>query len=112
MKFSIKQENEISIMSVSGSMSQEHVPLFRGRLQDLIEGGTRFIVLDMKDAGYISSMGLAVIVDAQTKLAAKDGTIKLARSNYLIKNLLKITNLCLKIEEYDYIEDAINSFQQ
>ena len=110
MKIHVSDKGGISIVVLGGNISQEYIPMFRLKLQELIEEGRKDIVLDLAEAQYISSMGIAIIVDAKTKVAKLDGDLKIVRLNKLIRNLFEITNLTRKFDIYDSVEDACAAF--
>jgi anti-sigma B factor antagonist len=110
MKVGIREEGPAVVVRVDGSILQENVPLLRERLSQLIEDGQISIVIDMSDANYLSSLGVAVIVDARNRAMKQQGDVKLACVNRLVKNLLDITNLSRQIKAYDTVEEAVSSF--
>ena len=112
MKMSIHAENDLVVVTIDGNVMQEYVAVFKTRLEDLISTGKTRIILDMKDASYMSSMCLAVIVDAKNKSQAAGGDVKIASANKLVANLLEITNLTRKIQLFDTVEKAREAFGQ
>ncbi len=112
MTVRIEERNAVSVVSVEGSISQENVPIFRLKLQELLEEGRTQIVLDMKEAQYVSSIGLAAIIDFKTKMAKTGGDIRLVNMNYLVKNLFEITNLLRKFKVFSDTDEAVGSFLQ
>jgi anti-anti-sigma factor len=110
MKLTTREAGDVSVVSIEGNIMQEYVSVFRTRLGDLMERGRNRIVLEMSDSSYISSLCLAVIVDAKNRTVNAGGDIKIASGSKLIINLLEITNLDKKIELYGTVDAAISSF--
>ena len=110
MKIRIREMGEVVEIAIEGNILQENVSLFKNRLVDLIENGKSKIVLNMVETSYVSSLCLAVIVNAKKRLVLKQGDIKIAMVNHLIRNLLEITNLVKKVELFDSVDEAIASF--
>lgn len=110
MSVHIEKNESVFIVAVEGNISQENVPLFRVKLQELLEEGNARIVLDMADAQYVSSIGLAAIIDFKAKALKLGGDIRLASLNYLVKNLFEITNLLRKFRVFADREEAVRSF--
>jgi anti-sigma B factor antagonist len=110
MNLSIREEGSVVVVVVSGNILQDNVSLFQNRLNELLENKKHRIVLDMGASSYISSMGLAVIIDVKVRLGKVKGDIKLAHVNNLIKNLLETTRLIEKIKLYATVEEAAASF--
>ncbi|MBD3346909.1 MAG: anti-sigma factor antagonist [Chitinivibrionales bacterium] len=110
MKIKIQEENGLVITSIDGSILQEHVPLFRMRLLELIEQGKTKIILNMGEATYLSSIGLAALVTVKGRAEEGGGDLVLVQTNYLIANLLKITNLHKKIKVFETLDTARTYF--
>ena len=112
MKVRVVDHGDIIEVIVEGNVLQENVSYFKNRILDLINDGKIKIILNMANTDYISSLCLAVLIDAKNRLANLNGDLKIAIVNRLVRNLMEITNLVRKIEIYDTIEDAIVSFNQ
>ncbi len=111
MKIRVIEEKNIAVVTVDGSISQECVPLFRVKLLELLMEGKCKLILDMQHTQYLSSMGLAVLVEVKKRATEVSGDLKLASMNYLVKNLLTMTNLIKKIEAFDSVEEAIAAYE-
>jgi anti-anti-sigma factor len=109
MKIRIQEEPSSAVVTVEGSMSQDDVQIFRIKLLELMEAGKTKIIIDMGAVPYISSLGLAVIVDIQNRLNASHGNIRVARLNPTLKSLFTITNLNQKIALYHDVEEAMKA---
>jgi anti-anti-sigma factor len=110
MKVRVIEHGDIIEVIVEGNVLQENVSYFKTRILDLINDGKLKIVLNMGSTDYISSLCLAVLIDAKNRLSVLQGDLKIAVVNRLVRNLMEITNLVRKIEIYDTIEDATKSF--
>jgi anti-sigma B factor antagonist len=111
MKIKIQDKNQITIVSLEGNIMQEDVAIFRSRLDDLVQSGKIKIILDLKDVNFLSSVFLAVIVETKNQLMEKQGDIKLAAVNFLVKNLFDLTRLSDKFDMHNSVEDAIIGFE-
>jgi anti-anti-sigma factor len=112
MKLRVIEHGDIIEVIVEGNVLQENVGYFKTRILDLINDGNIKIILNMGSTDYISSLCLAVLIDAKGRLSVLKGDLKIAVVNRLVRNLMEITNLVRKIEIYDTIEDATKSFMK
>jgi ABC-type transporter Mla MlaB component len=55
-------------------------------------------------------MCLAVIVESKKNLEKNNGDIKIAVSNFLVKNLFDLTRLSHKLEMHTTVEEAVLAF--
>jgi anti-anti-sigma factor len=111
MNIKLIDHNDIVEMILEGNILQENVAFFKSRIFDLINEGKVNIILNMGNTEYISSLCLAVLIDVKGRLTNLQGDLKIAVVNRLVHNLLEITNLVKKIEIYESIESAIESFK-
>ncbi len=108
MKIAVKETGDILVVSPDSSILQENVPLLRSRLQKLVEeDGWKWVVLDMSNANYLSSVGVSVIVETKRRTGEKGGDTVLACVNHLIHQLLDMTNVLRRVEVYPTVEEAI-----
>jgi anti-anti-sigma factor len=112
MRVEIDERDSVAIATVDSSILQENVPMLRARLNQLIEENRRWIVIDLSKANYLSSMGVAVIVDIKLKANRINGDVKLACVNQLIRSLLDITNVTRKMDIFPTIDDAIEAIKK
>jgi anti-sigma B factor antagonist len=110
MKIKIQEIKQITVVLLEGNIMQEDVAIFRSRLEDLVRSGRIKIILDLNGVNFLSSMCLAVIVETKNQLAGKQGDIKLASVNFLVKNLFDLTRLSDKFEMFNTVEEAMLSF--
>jgi len=107
VKIIINEQDSVVVISVDSSVLQEHVPLFRERLNDIIAEKKYWIVFDMLDANYISSMGISVILAVKRKAGECGGHVLFANVNHLIMNLFEVTELIKTLEIYPTVEEAV-----
>ena len=110
MNITIKEQDTVAIVALSDSILYEDIIPIRNRLHDLANNKKPNIVLNMQHVSYISSMVLVALIDIKSILNRQNGDIKLARANDFVKNLLEITKLNNKIENYESVEDACEAF--
>lgn len=106
MRVTFTERDTVAVAEVDSSILQENVPMLRSRLSQLIEENHKWIIIDLSKANYLSSMGVAVIVDVKLKANKIGGDVKLANVNQLIRSLLDITNVTRRMDIYPTIEDA------
>jgi anti-sigma B factor antagonist len=111
MKITVTEHGRIIVVSVDSSVLQEHVPQFRERLNDLIEKKYYWIVFDMKEANYISSMGISAILAVKRKVNDAGGDVLFAHVNHLIMNLFEVTELIRKLEIFTDVDDAVHELE-
>ncbi len=69
------------------------------------------LVLDLNNTELLDSAGLTALLDAQDRLRAGGGAVKIATTNQANRTILEITRLDQQLEVFDSVIDAVKSFQ-
>jgi anti-anti-sigma factor len=112
MVVQIVERDTVVVATVDSNILQQNVPMLRARLGQLLEEGRRWMVIDLSKANYLSSMGLAVIVDIKLKAGKANGDVKLACVNDLIRGLLDMTNLTRTMDIYATVDEAVEALKK
>jgi anti-sigma B factor antagonist len=80
VRIEVRFHEEVAVIRLSGKfLAGSDGPFLRQKVSDLIEAGTRKLVIDFGDVPYIDSTGLGFL--AGTRAAAEDAGITLALSS-------------------------------
>lgn len=112
MKVSYKEQDGVIVVSIDSSVLQENVTVFREKLTRLVNKDNHWIIIDMSEAQYISSLGVSVILEIKKQANNLGGNIFLVNVNHLILNLFKLTNLVNAVGIYDHIDEALNEIKK
>ena len=77
MEITVVQEQgrvPVTILQVAGNTDSASAAAFEKTVLDVIDGGARYLVLDLNKVPYMSSAGLRVLQEAFTKLRALAGS--------------------------------------
>lgn len=80
------------------------------KLQDAIAGGSRALLLDCSQVGFIDSQGIKVLVRAFTSLQRNGGKLKLLKLSSQVHKVLEITHLLTVMESFEDEAAALRSF--
>jgi anti-anti-sigma factor len=110
MDVNTHQEDNVSIVSVSGSidaLTYEHLQL---ALTDQIHAGARNLVADLSGVDYTSSAGLRAILSAQKEIRSEGGDLRLAGVQPNVLKVLKLSGFTSIFKIYDDVPAAVASF--
>jgi anti-sigma B factor antagonist len=93
MSFSIVTQGDRTIVGVSGQLVVANRQELKERVLDELQRGVRRFVIDFRDAGYIDSAGLGVLVALSKKIREQAGELRLAHLNDDLKTLFEVTKL-------------------
>lgn len=100
------------VISVVGRFVHENRHEVKQRVLDYLENGTRRIVVDFSDCGYIDSSGLGVLITCSQKVQAANGRFVLAALNEDLTQLLKLTQMDLLFTIADTVDRAIKNLTE
>ena len=103
-------QSGVGVFSITGELDQATASALRQPLSEAIENGTRAVMINMSDCGFIDSTGLGVIVEAWKALQARNGqgaALSICCLEPEVKRLLEVTGLDQAIAIRDNREDAL-----
>ncbi len=90
----------------------EETSNLRESVKNLVSGGKKKLVLDMKNVTMIDSSGLGALVAAYSSAKSGGATLRLCNLGAHFDQLLQITKLLTVFEVSKTQEDAIRSFSK
>jgi anti-anti-sigma factor len=134
MEIKVSNENgrvPVTVMHIDGNIDSSTYEVFKAKADELIKGGTRYILVDLTHAPFVSSAGLRALhnifnhlrtLHPDTNLSAEEvkkgintGTyksphLKLLNLSKETQNAFTLSGFDMFIETYDDREKAIASF--
>jgi anti-anti-sigma factor len=111
MKLKYEDHDKISIVSIDGDMTADHVDSFRRTVGERINKGTRDFVLQVEGLTFIDSAGLESLLWLQEAAAEHLGQIRLVAPEENIRKILEITRLQHQFDVHEEVTDAIRSLR-
>jgi len=111
MKIEVRTIGDAKILDCSGKITLgEGTMSIRNTVRDLLQGGSKKIVLNLADINYIDSSGIGELVSTYTTVVNNGGRLKLLNLEKKIQQLLAITKLLTVFDTFDNEEAALKSF--
>ena len=105
------KNGDVNIVDASGRLTLgEGTSDLRKLMRELVEGGSRKIVLNLADVTYIDSSGIGELVAGYTTVATAGGALKLLNLAKRVHELLNITKLYTIFESFEDEASAVASF--
>jgi anti-sigma B factor antagonist len=109
----VRHFGDVAVVDLDGRITLgESTGMLRDKIKQLLGQGTRKIVLNLANVGYVDSAGLGELVGLFTTTKNQGGAIKLLNLQKKLSDLLSITKLHTVFETYDSEQKAIGSFAQ
>jgi len=102
---------KIGVIDIKGSLvGDKDTDDFRESVNDLIEQGIKFLVVNLGKVNYMNSSGIGAIISAHTSFSKNGGMVKLAGLSNNVQNLFIVTKLIDVFESHETVDEAIDSF--
>lgn len=89
MRIEVRFKNDVAIMSLSGKfLAGSDGPFLRQKVKDLIDAGTRKLIIDFTDVPYIDSTGLGFLAGSRVTAQNAGVGLVLANLNPHVKRIL------------------------
>ncbi len=103
---------DIAVLHLQGKiMGGPDATTLHEKLHELIENGTRSVVVDLRDVDWMNSSGLGILIGGLSALRKSGGDLRLSTVTEKIEEVLRITKLDRVFDIYATIEDAIASYE-
>jgi anti-sigma B factor antagonist len=100
----------VTDVSVTGELDQANAGALRERLLETIDGGSRGVMINLSECGFVDSTGLGVIVEAWKILQNRNGdgaALTICCPKPEVRRLLEVTGLDQAIMIRDSRDEAI-----
>jgi anti-sigma B factor antagonist len=105
-----KRQDGICILELLGRLDSNTSPEFEKKIFEVIDDGTRSVVVNFASLDYISSAGLRVLLKAAKELKRSDGKIVLCSMKDYIKEVFEIAGFVSLFPIASSVVDAVNEF--
>ena len=112
MKVEERRIGDVVVISLSGQLTLGDGDIrLKDKINSLLLGGVRKIVLDLGEVTYIDSSGLGQLVSSFTSVTRTDGRLTLVHVGKRSQDLLTMTKLVTVFDTYDTEDEALHSFR-
>lgn len=111
LKASVRKVGDVAIVDLAGRVTLgEGSGLVRSTIKDLVNGGQKNILLNLKEVSYLDSAGLGELVGSYASVTHGGGSIKLLHPQAKVHDLLQVTKLYTVFVAFDDENEALRSF--
>lgn len=110
MQIKQREKDGVVICSIEGEVNIDTVADVKIVFKELVQKGTRKVLLDFAYLEYIDSAGLASLIDLAKGLKAIQGSVYLANLSPKVRSLFGITKLEKMFKIYDSCDKALEDF--
>ncbi len=113
MKSKTTQHGGVTVIALEGNlMGGPDASSLNGMLHDLIAGGKKHVVIDLKKVEFVNSSGLGLLIGAITTMKNAGGVLKFANVSVKIASLITISKLGGLFQLSPSVEEAVADMKQ
>ena len=103
-------DGDILAIVLRGNLDSASAPEFDRKIQGHLDAGQSKIIIDCRNVGFISSLGIASLIVLQTKLRRRGGEVKLAAIFGPAMDVIRLVRLDRMLDIHGDLEFARKSF--
>jgi anti-sigma B factor antagonist len=112
MRIDAKSKDNGAILNLDGKIIGDGVPQFKQTVEEWIDSGVDWIIIDLAEVPLMDSSALGTIIASFLKLREKNGKLILTNAQKSILDVLAITKLNSLFEIYDSMQAALEAVNQ
>jgi anti-sigma B factor antagonist len=111
MQLAVEERGDVRIVRVQeAKLTYPVLSSFFAEVRQLVEGGSRKIVIDLQGVSYIDSASIGCLMDIHRLLQDKAGAVKLAGLQPRVETMISMTGVHKIIEIHREEADALSAF--
>ena len=107
-----EKQGAVGVARPKGPIDSAHCDALKELVTNGLGAGRPMLVIDLHETPLIDGAGLETLVELREKLEAKGGAMKLAGVNSLCNDILRVTGVGEKFEQFPQIRSAVGSFAE
>ena len=111
MELSVKQEEGIVVLSLSGELDARTAPQLTRYFHEKINGDAPQVVADLKGLTYSSSAGIRVFLGMARETRQHGGDLRIAAVTPQVDKVFKLSKFDKIVLMFTSVEEAVNSFK-
>ncbi len=111
MNISSREVGDAIVVMVEGNLDTNTSPDAQNYLDQLVDSGSRKILISFESTNYVSSAGLRVVLATAKLLNKNGGDLRLCNLSSTVHDVFEISGFTTILNVFDSEKEAIASFQ-
>jgi anti-anti-sigma factor len=111
MQLAFDTRGDVTVVRVKeAKLTYPVLSSFFSEVQQRVEGGSRRVVIDLKDVGYLDSASIGCLMDIHRLLQEKGGELRLAGLQQRVETMISMTGVHKIVPLHRDEEEALAAF--
>lgn len=93
MKLTQRVESDVTIVELEGRLDWNGLSEFSGKMAQIVDAGSRKILLNFARLEYMSSAGIRALIETLQKVETEGGKLAICSPNSTIQELFQVVQL-------------------
>jgi len=102
----VKKSDCVYTVELKGSLDTETSPELEEKLKEIIDEKTKAVIFDMNELDYISSAGIAAVINTKKELKEKNASFAMLNLKPQIKKVFEVLKILPMFEIFDDMPEA------
>ena len=102
----VKRKDYVYSVELTGSIDTETHTQLEEELKEVVGEHIKALIFDMKNIGYISSIGIKVVLDTKREIEKRQATFTMVNLQPQIRKVLDVMRILPMIDIFDDMEEA------
>lgn len=112
MKIERIEMGETTVLRLEGDVDDTAVHELRDALYDCLREGRFNLVINLSRVGYLSYLGLGIVIERLRRVRAVKGDIKLVGINLYMERLFRMVGASRLFEIFENEHQAVHGYQE
>ena len=110
MNISCEEYDQIAVIAIDGELSADTVEVFKNTIEQSLEDGRVFFVVNFEKVSLIDSEGLEALLWLKDQCRERQGQVKLAALDEISARILAMTRIDRAFDLHHEVLQAVKSF--
>ena len=110
--FPVEKQGAVCVVRPQVPLAGDQCRLFASTALGKLGVGKPMLVVDLHSVPLIDSTGLETLIELHERVESRGGGMKLAAVNSLCADILRVTGVGEKFEQYAQVKGAVGSFAE
>ena len=110
MNITTSDANGVKIVEIEGKLDTNTCSEAEKHLTQLLDGGTKKVLLEFDKLEFISSAGLRVVLSTAKRLEADGGELRICSLNETMHEIFEISGFGMILNVHDSAAEALDGF--
>ncbi len=111
MQLAVEEKGDVRIVRVrEAKLTYPNLPSFFAEVRQLVDGGTRKLLIDLSAVTYVDSASIGCLMDIYRLMQEKSGAVKLAGVQPRVETMISMTGVHKLIDLHREEAAALDSF--